>query len=75
MSRQTDFAEIKALKEKVRSWRRVAEKLREEASTLTQQRNALLDALEGLITYHYHNDMGVKPKEYHAAKAVIKKAK
>ena len=33
----------------------------------------MLTALEGLINYHYHNDMGVKPKEYHKAIAVIAK--
>ena len=31
-------------------------------------------ALKDLINYHYHNDMGVKPKEYHRAIAAIAKA-
>ncbi len=36
--------------------------------------DALLGALERLISYHYHNDNGVKPKEYHDAIKAIGKA-
>ena len=35
----------------------------------------LVVAFKGLIKYHYHNDMGAKPKEYHAAEAAIAKVK
>ncbi len=49
------------------------DELLKELKQTKQQRDDLLAALRGLITYHYHNDMGVKPKEYHnAIKAIAK---
>lgn len=31
----------------------------------------VLETLKGLINYHYHNSLGVKPQEYHRAIAAI----
>ena len=41
------------------------------APKTAQQRDDLLAALERLLSYHYHNHIGVKPKEYHEAKDAI----
>lgn len=51
MSRQTDFAKIKALEEKVRSWRRVSEKLQSETNTLTTHRDKLLAACRDFMKF------------------------
>ena len=32
----------------------------------------LSQALQALLSYHYHNDNGVKPKEYHNAVKALK---
>ena len=50
MSRQTDFAEIKSLKEKVRSWRRVVERLQGEVNTLEAENKRLREDNKALET-------------------------
>lgn len=42
-----------------------------ELKQLKQANKRLRKAMEGLLRHHYHNDMGVKPKEYHTAKQAL----
>ena len=45
-----------------------------ECDRLKEVNAELLEACKMLVGYHWHNDLGVKPPEYHTAKAAIAKA-
>ena len=42
---------------------------------LESQLKTMREVLGRLLAYHYHNDLGVKPKEYHDAIAILASTK